>query len=420
MFLFTTFVIVFFLSKKGTFTSTFVSLSWVYFTFFYLYPLLLISDESSYYYVGYSHSFNTENLIFAIISAIALIIGFLIPDFYSVFSRKKGSLFADSKSLPSVTVARTHFTKLFYLLLVIIVTYYCLGLLDTNRAISGYDVRSGITQGSWFNLIISICLKACFFAVLFSLIYARKVKSVIALFILDIIYLLTGSTGRSNLTTRILLFTMYVTKIKLRILILSSIFLVIIFLPILLQLKSIIYSISVNSELPNLFDIYLKKPDVEVILGNFGHPLVSLIEVSSLIDNIGFRFFYDYLQGILFYLRVLGIDFGDSLLYYNTEALIGVRESIIPTGYLAFGYVQFGYIGIIISGIFYRLVGRIAEYVYRSFRVESDVIKFQLAFMAASTFYHGEIRVMVITYFIPLLLIYLLRPTKLVRSSQQI
>src|SRR5690606_5872756 len=90
------------------------------------------------------------------------------------------------------------------------------------------------------------------------------------------------------------------------------------------------------------------------IFTNVAHPFVSLLYVGDLLDLSGVRFFYDYIQGFLFYLRAFGINFGDSLTYFNTDVLMGIRESIVPPGYLAFGYAQALYLGVFVSGLFYR------------------------------------------------------------------
>lgn len=126
-----------------------------------------------------------------------------------------------------------------------------------------------------------------------------------------------------------------------------------------------------------------------------------MYEISDLINLTGFRFFYDFLQGFLFYLRVFGIDFGSSLTYYNTESLLGRHESIIPTGYLAFGYAQASFFGVMITGILYRVCFNILERskIYKA--AKSEPLTFYLSFLAANTFYTGEWRTLLIGFVMP-------------------
>lgn len=415
MFLFLTFLIIFILVRRGNFTSLFFSLSYIYFTFFYIYPLLLINHKEGFYYASYYFSVNKNEIIFAFFSAVALIIGFLIPDMFFILKKRKLRVLSDFRVFIEEAPPLKKFNKLFYLILILVVSYYAYGALDANRALDIYEIRNGATSGNVFTYLTSSLIGSLFFSLVFSLIYLKKNGYLTLLFMFRILYLITGSTGRLTLSINIIYFIIHTFKVKPKTIVLASTFLVILFMPILLNMKSIIYSISVESTIPNLIDIYLSEPELEGVITNFGHPLVSLMKANELVDKIGFRFFYDYLQGFLFYLRVFGLDFGDSLLYYNTENLIGKRLSIIPTGYLAFGYIQLGYFGIIVSGAFYRITGLIAEYSYYSTGVQSNLIKFYFAFLAASSFYHGEIRVMVMTFFLPLIVLYIFRPSRLTK-----
>lgn len=416
MLLFFMLFILFFLSKKGTFTSTFLSLAFVYFFVFYIYPLSLIIGTNSFYYIGRSYSFTTSDLALAISSAILFTLGFIIPDLFYISKRRKKRITSDLWEVTTANVQTYKFKKLFYILAFIVIGTYIYKYLDPARAIKGYEIRTAAAQGSMVTFLYGIIINALSFSILFTLIYARRRKATFLTLLLWIVYLLSGATGRAKLLINTLLLLIHTFKIKARIILLSSIFIFIVTLPIILNLKIIIYEISVNSRVPNILDFYLEDLDIDLILSNLGHPLVSLLEAHNIIDEIGFRFLYDYLQGFLFYFRAFGVDFGDSLIYMNTENILGVRESIIPTGYLAFGFIQLSYIGVIISGMFYRLVGFIAEYVYSKINTENEVIKFYLSFLAASSFYHGEVRVMVLTFFIPIFIIYLFRPQRLVSN----
>lgn len=417
MLLFLMLFILYFISKRGTFTSTFLSLAFVYFSVFYIYPLSLIVGKNYFNYIGKSYALTSSDIALAISSAILLILGFIIPDLILVLKKRKKRVTSDLWNIPYSTNKNYNFKKMFYILAVIVIGTYVFKYLDPSRAIKAYEVRTGSAEGSMLVFLYGILINSLFFCLLFSLIYARKKKATFFTLFFALIFLLSGATGRAKLLINTLLLLMHTFKIKARLVILSSIFIFILILPIILNLKAIIYDISVSSKLPNILDFYLEDLDVDLIMSNLGHPLVSLLEAQNIIDKIGFRFLYDYLHGFLFYLRAFGFDFGDSLIYINTENILGVRESIIPTGYLAFGYMQLSYIGVIISGTFYRTVGFLAEYVYNKIQVENEVVKFYLSFMAASSFYHGEVRVMVITFFIPLFIIYFFRPSKLISNA---
>ena len=179
------------------------------------------------------------------------------------------------------------------------------------------------------------------------------------------------------------------------------------FIPIFIDMKSILFSIATNQNLLLSYAI-----DKYAFIANFGHPVISVMEVEGLVDLVGYRYFYDYIHGFLFYLKVFGLDFGYSLTYYNTYNLLGMLESLVPPGYLAFGYVQLGFPGVFISGMFYRFVGYLFEKIIILYNIKSEALIFFFAFFAANTFYHGEIRVMVMSVFILILFMFAIYPVK--------
>lgn len=418
MVLFSLFVIILFISRKNTYTAAFLSLSMVYFYVFYVYPLSLLMGNDVYHYVGYDHSFNKNDLSFAVFSGLLFLLGFFLPDVVFLLRKRKSSIFSDLWSSKLNGYMPTRLDKLFYVILLMMVVYYFVGALDVGRASKGYDIRSGAVQGSWFSFIFSIVTSYFTISLIFCLLHAGQKRLATILFFLYLLFLIGSAPGRAALMMNMVFLLLLVFNIRLKFIILLSVFLAIAFMPIILNLKYIIYAISINNEFPDLIAVYRDKPELNTVLANLGHPLVSLIKVENVVETLGFRYFYDYLQGFTFYLRALGFNSGDSLIYYNTENLIGARVSMIPTGYLSFGYVQFGFVGLVISGIFYRIVGYVSEYVYYSINLDNEAIKFYLVYMAASTFYLGEVRVMIITTFIPLLILYVFRPTRMLGSTQ--
>lgn len=421
MILFFLFVLVFFLTKKNSFTGNFYALASIYFTIFFILPLFSIYGNS--YYEAYStiNHFNDNLFFFALTNGFIFVLGFISVDFYLILTRKKKNFLSDRYLIFSnqqLESKEKNLKFIFYLLCSILFAYYLFGLLDTTRAIQGYASRQGESQGSWLTLLIFIIMKVVLVIILNTVKNTRfKLYGFIFLF-LNIFFLLTGATGRATLITALALAILYTFKLKLKYVITASIAASIFLLPIILNMKGIIFNISVNKEFPNLIEIYANGYNTDSFINNFGHPLISLLKIDNLIELIGYRYFYDYIQGFIFYLKIVGLPVSDSLLYYNTQNLLGIRESVIPTGYLAFGYIQFSYFGVIISGITFRLIGLITEKIfYKISTKDNEMMKFYTVYLAASTFYHGEFRVMTLSFFLPLLILYILPPKKLIKTN---
>jgi hypothetical protein len=180
-----------------------------------------------------------------------------------------------------------------------------------------------------------------------------------------------------------------------------------VFLPLISQGKEIVYAIMTGGKpLGIIADAYSRNNDLFDLFGNSSHPVISFMYAPVLIHWFGgFHYFWDVLQGILFYLRLVGIDMGDSLTYYNTEAILHVRQSIVPPGYMAFGYVQAGMFGVLIAGMIYRYLGFFLGKLRTRLQGRSLASDFYLAFLAADTFYVGEPRTMVLTLALPVILL---------------
>lgn len=415
MTLFLLFLFVFIVTRNKSYSATFIGLAATYFFLFYVYPLVWLLDKRSFYYVGFYQNLSFDMIFFTAAAGVLFVFGFFVPDVLFFLKKRKKNIF-DDVFLKKQEVVFVKCNKVFWFLLFFVVIYYSYGFLDFNRAAAGYAVRRSDVEGSWLLLLVGILAKSLFYAVLFFFFYLKKRRLAILMLLIMLVYLLTGSTGRANLVFNIVLLFLAIFNLQARNLVVISVFGVFLLLPVLLSMKHIIYSISVESRLPDLYEIYFGELKFETVLSNFGHPLVSLMKVDGLIDIVGYRYFYDYLQGFLFYMRAFGLNVGDSLIYFNTENLIGRRQSIIPTGYLAFGYVQLGYIGVVFSGIFYRMIGYIAEYVYYKVNVRHQAVKFYFCYAAAASFYHGEIRVMVMTFFIPMFVVLFFRPERLMKG----
>jgi hypothetical protein len=414
------------LSKRNTFTGNFLALSLLYFLFFFLYPLTLIWSGGSFDYNGKYYLINDRLLLFSVVSAAFFIFGFVFLDFIFIISKTKrkftDDLFGAGNFENIGKKDNPHFNWFFFVVFFASVAFLAAGLLDSTRAISKYAVRLGDAES---NLLYHFWLKiasAAVISIIFCTVKATEKYRYLGLFLLllFVAYNLTGATGRAVWLISVLLVFLYLSNIKAKTVVVGSVFALVLLTPILLRLKSIIWSISVEHSLPDFLEVYSNPYSQEQYLNNFGFSLVSLLSVDSLLEITGFRYFYDYVHGFIFYLGIFGIDVGDSLTYFNTLNITGVQKSSIPTGYLAFGYVQLGYAGVIVSGVFFRCIGYFAEYIYYKIGVESELAKFYIAYFAAATFYVGETRTLVLSFFFPMVVIFLLRPKRFLKKTDRV
>ena len=99
----------------------------------------------------------------------------------------------------------------------------------------------------------------------------------------------------------------------------------------------------------------------ELIMVEFAHQYMSLVNFLNY-DN-DYRYFYDYINWIFVPLKFLGVNFGDSISYFNTYIIMNRWESIIPPGPVAFGYMSLGAFGVVIHGILigytYRMIDKL-------------------------------------------------------------
>jgi len=92
------------------------------------------------------------------------------------------------------------------------------------------------------------------------------------------------------------------------------------------------------------------------ILSNFSHPVMSIgvAHESVFSSNESIRFFSDFVYAIFSLVPsfLLNIQTPETIAYLNTYNHLGVYESIIPPGLVAFGLYSFGPPGIVIYGLF--------------------------------------------------------------------
>ncbi|NQY63318.1 MAG: hypothetical protein HRT38_06220 [Alteromonadaceae bacterium] len=379
--------------KVTDFDKVFYVLSLFFVLYFYLIPLTFVFIKTNVTYLELNLA-NSIELSSGVYALVAFVFGYLVAELCRPLFNNVIKYRVYQKPLKE--------SRIFWLCLSLVFIGFIFYLFQEGRQEEAYEIRKGHIQGGHFQFLLNILFGFLKLLVVTTLFNQNRRKLIMLFLIMALTVDLLGSIGRANLILSLSLIFLHITSMRTVKYAWVCVFSMGILLPIILSLKSIIYSFSVNGEFPSIITIMDGGIDFDLYLANFGHPLVSLLYVDGLIDKIGFRYFYDYIQGWLFYLRPFGINVGDSLTYYNTENIIGIRESIIPPGYLAFGYVQLSYLGVFISGMSYRFVGVFAKVVYYKISGTNETIKFMLAFMAANTFYHGEIRIMVMNFFIPL------------------
>ena len=407
------FFILFFSLRRNDFDSIFISLSVFYIFIFFVMPLFYIESDPNAYYLSSRIPYSGD-AAFRVITAFSIfMLGFFSFGIFGIFRREytqsyNGNYIGPLK-IGNFDRTKKKVTIIFWIFFIIICMKYSYNIVDASRAEYAYLVRKGDLEGSWLSFFISIITSVVSIAILFSAIYSGKKMVFYALVLFVLANLLTGSVSRGGLLVFLSVVAIYLFKLKSNIFVLIMFLVIPVSLPILINLKAVIYSISVLNEVPDFYGYYSIGASVNAILANFAHPLVSLIFVDGIIDRTGFRYFYDYLHGILFYFRLVGIDFGDSLTSFNTYVFLGRNISIIPTGYLAFGYVQLSFVGVFVAGIFYRFTGFYAKRVYERFASNAgDAAKFYFANAAAYTFYTGDIVTLVMNFFAPLFFVLML------------
>jgi len=105
------------------------------------------------------------------------------------------------------------------------------------------------------------------------------------------------------------------------------------------------------------------------ILLEFAYPYISLIN-SLYLDLSADRMFFDFFAWIYKFLKLFGINDIDSISYYNTYHLIGMWESNIPPGIVAFLFTQ--------GGIFFIPIGAFFAGVLFSYL---DILIYRISFL---------------------------------------
>lgn len=373
---------------------------------FFMAPALMTLNNDTIFYAGKHFQHDNERWMRVAASIWFFLFGFFCKDFLLAngkFSTKASALETSPKTQINLKLSKSrgYFLTFSALLLVLI------SIALSPSIEEQYLQRSGQAQGSQTLLLLGIVSSSLLFGAVFVLLATKQNTSAILLLVFYVFLLMLSATGRFNILVAVFLLFTVLFKVSTAKIVRVFPIAFAILLPALTNGKEIIYSIVAQNEAPSINLLIYSDIFSEVFFRHFAHPFMSLYVVDELIETTGPRLFFDLVQGVLFYFRFFGIDFGDSLTYFNTEVFLGKRESIIPPGYLAFGFTQAAYPGVLVMGILYRSLFNLiwnnstfSEFRTQPFRIYTILI-------CANTFYHGELRLIVLSYFLNFLLIYL-------------
>lgn len=383
----------------------YVRLSIFFKIFFFILPAIICATEDSFEYLGKIYNTPPGAWLLIGISIWIFIFGYFSRDFII-----RSSEFRSFKphSLEKKFMGIEYFELSLNRVCAFLVCAFAIRFLTfyfTQDVEQEYEVRNGVSPGSHLNVLVMITTGSVYFAAI--LIVIRLNWRYMTLFFLFglLIFTFSGSTGRFNAAVAILITLIYMMRISTALICLFFPILLISAFPILASGKLLIFSIATNAELPSVSVILQRSTEVSSYIDNFAHPMVSLFQVERLLALSNLRWFYDFPHGLMFYLKVFGFDMGPSLTYYNTESFLGYKSSIVPTGYLAFGFAQMSYFGVFIMGVFYRCV----FYIFINMRYIksnlSPISSFYIALVSANTFYTGEVRTLILQYFLNMIVI---------------
>ncbi len=384
------------------FNRLFAIISFLFALAFYCFPLAYAADAGYLSYGGITVPFSVSDRNSALLAMLIFSSGFLACDFFRPIRKISLSPPRQKSGGGMGQFLSTAFPLVIYAVSIYLVYY----LITSDFYEYSRQVRMNVTDGDY--LVTTILLSFYYINCLLLIINLKNKKYYSAVFsFLLALLLIINFGGRVQVGIVLLIPIVHFIR-RQGLLIAVGVIGGVIGLPIILQGKAIIAVAAIGG---NVLDAvrasYSENLDPMGILNNFSHPFVSFYYSPVLISDLGYRLFWDIPQGFLFYLKLLGLNFGDSLTYYNTEIILSKRESIVPPGYLAFGFVQANYFGVFIMGGIFRLTGYLAEVVKRDVGEGAPAADFFLAFLAANTFYIGEVRGLVLTFLFPCALLYI-------------
>lgn len=390
------FLVAYFITLPKRDDTAFIRFSVIFMTLFFIIPVIMSNENDRFYYADRVFYYDTENWLKVALSLWAFMAGFIVRDL--ILTSRKFSKLASARSYRQVTSRYYLNSQKTALLVAVSCALLLTTLLLSPASETIYLQRRGEAQGSHLFLMFNMLTNYVFFAGLFAAVALKWNVISAAMIVGHIVFLLSGSPGRFSLGIDVLIAVVMFTRISTVKLVAVIPVLILVGMPLILNGKIIIYSLIVLNKVPEFSVLYDYTHIFSDFVNNFGHPMASLYSVNDTLELTGVRLFYDMFQGFLFYLRAFGINAGDSLTYFNTESLLGVRESIVPPGYLAFGYMQASYAGIFMMGIFYRSLFYFTYYAKMFRLIRGEAFLLYVSLLAANTFYHGEIRILVVSY----------------------
>lgn len=387
----------------------FVRISVTFMVVFFVIPAFLFMQSGGYEYLGKFRAVDDYKLLNTLFSFHVFLVGFFFIGQRSIkISTHTGAPIPKQTTPQRPRIAHISKKRLLILAIIAALVFFLNEAMRPDLE-TLYEVRRGTKQMSPMLLLLSNVSQTVVMSLLFLLIAMRWRIFALALLIALFLSKLDASSGRTSMLLLLAVAGIFIFQLRASTAALIIPIFVFLGMPILLIGKEIIYFVSTNRSMPDLSMMLGSVDDYAFLyFQNFAHPFISMYEVFGTLDIVGLRLFYDFPHGFLFYLKVFGLDFGSSLTYFNTQNLMGIHQSIIPTGYLAFGFVQAGYLGVIMMGLFFRYCFRFlsATMLFRIAR--SETLVFYISFAAANTFYTGEMRTLVLGFFLPLMLMHLI------------
>lgn len=381
----------------------FIRFSISFICIFFIIPAIISAQNTEFNYLGRVFSRYQSSWLLVGLSAWAFLAGFFLRGF---LIRRLVKVFFLGKSEIDYNYTRQTIIekKRVFFFIIFAVSARLLVWKINPSAEEEYAVRTGIAAGSHLHVLLNIFFGSVYFAAIFMAARLKLHLATTGLLLGLLIVTFTGSTGRFNAALAVMMFSIYFFNLDVSKIALLFPFITISAFPILSSGKLLIFSISTGSPLPTVTEMFSKAIELESYLNNFAHPMVSLYQIDRLLALSDIRWFYDFPQGLLFYTRALGFDSGPSLTYYNTEAFLGYKASIVPTGYLAFGFAQLSYFGVFVMGAFYRSL----YYFFQNMRYIranlSPILSFYISFTTANTFYTGEFRTLILQFFLNIII----------------
>lgn len=380
--------------KSDGLDRSYILLCFFFVFYFYVIPLIIIADKSIGHYAGLTFTINDSELYFSLIALLIFVGGFFVLD---IFHRRK----TQSNPTGFGHVGELRNERLFWVLALTLLIFFINNIFfsDYGKFIS--EARQGAVVRSRFEYIIFNVIFLLKFVVFFTLVQIKRRKLAILFIAVGMLSDLSTSVGRANAILNLILLIIVLFNFNARVFIRLFIFFSFLFIPFSINLKHLIGLVSTDGDWLSYLAGAFIDIDVDVYISNFGHPLLAMLKVERILEVSGFSYFSDYLQGFLPFLKIFGIDFGYTITHYSTYAFTGAFESVIPPSHIAFGYLQLGYFGVFISGIFYRVMGIFAKILIARTAADNNPLIFMILFLAANTFYHGDIKIILAAFVLP-------------------